>query len=285
MRAAAIVCLILMIAVSVPAQAADVAAGIKQVQEGDFEGAIGTLAAAAAELQTRPERLRDLVQAYVYLGVAHVALDQAPEARRAFGEAAARDPKLRLSPQSFSPKVIAAFEEARRAVAPPPRKGGARTGWLLGGAAAGAATAAVILSRGDDAADAPVIANARMATPVIECPDESDQRPITFAVTVDARNPANVPLAIQSVTVVATIVSSPAIPSEVDTVSNNPATTIPMAVPARTNTTVRVESFLLCGNGPGGPSRFNEWSVRVTLATSAGVFVLDSADRLHVTIP
>jgi hypothetical protein len=282
MRATALLCLVLM-AVSAPAQAADVAAGIKQVQDGDFEGAITTLEAAAGELQARPDRARDLVQAYVYLGVAHVALDQPEAARRAFGEAAARDPKLRLSPQSFSPKVIAAFEEARRAAAPP-RKGGARTGWLLGGAAAGAATA-VILSRGGDAADAPVIANARMATPVIECPDESDQRPITFAVSVDARNPGDVPLGIQSVSVVATIVSSPAIPSEVDTVSNQPATTIPMAVPARTNTTVRVESFLLCGNGPGGPSRFNEWSVRVTLATSSGVFVLESADRLHVNIP
>ena len=284
MRATAVLCVVLALAVSVPAQAADVAAGIKQVQEGDFEGAITTLEAAAHELQARPERQRDVVQAYVYLGVAHVALDQPEEARRAFGEAVARDGRLRLSPQSFSPKVIAAFEEARRAAAPP-RKGGARTGWVLGGAAAGAAAAAVILSRGGDAADAPVIANARMATPVIECPDESEARPIMFAVSVDARNPANVPLAIQSVTVVATIVSSPAIPSEVDTVSNNPATTIPMAVPARTNTTVRVESFLLCGNGPGGPSRFNEWSVRVTLATSSGVFVLESADRLHVNIP
>jgi hypothetical protein len=261
--------------------AADVAAGIRQVQEGDFEGAVATLDAAARDLSGRPERKADLVQAYVYLGVALVALEQPDRARRSFDQALVEDPKLRLSPQTFSPKVVAAFEEARRAVRP--GKGAGARGWILGGAAAGAAAAAVIAVSGGES-EPPPFRNARMATPVIECPEGSADLPITFGVSVDAHNSGGTALTIDSVTVVATIVASPAIPEEVGTASNRPATAIPAAVPPGADAGVRVDSTLLCGNA-GGPNRFNEWSVRVTLATSAGVFSLESADRLHVNIP
>jgi hypothetical protein len=46
-----------------------------------------------------------------------------------------------------------------------------------------------------------------------------------------------------------------------------------------------VDSTLLCGNAPNDAIRFNEWAVRVTLTTSAGVFTAEAADRLRVNIP
>jgi hypothetical protein len=48
---------------------------------------------------------------------------------------------------------------------------------------------------------------------------------------------------------------------------------------------VRAETSLLCANGTGDSPRFNEWSGRLTLSTSAGVFTLVTADRLRVNIP
>jgi hypothetical protein len=64
-----------------------------------------------------------------------------------------------------------------------------------------------------------------------------------------------------------------------------PATTIPATIATGGRTTVRVDSTLLCDNGPGDSARFNEWSGRVTLTTSAGVFTVETADRLRVNIP
>jgi hypothetical protein len=144
----------------------------------------------------------------------------------------------------------------------------------------GATAAAVIVGAGGDGA---AFLNARMATPVIVCPEGSADVPITFGVLVDA-HPGGTRVTIESVTVVAIIVASPDIPEEVGVSSNYPATAMPAAVPADADTTVRVDSTLRCGNA-GGPPRFNEWTVRVTLSTSAGVFALETADRLRVNIP
>lgn len=286
MRRYAIAAVFLLVATATApagAQAPEVASGIQKVQEGDFEGAVLDLNAAARTLEGRPERKRDLVQAYVYLGVAHVALEQPEQAQRSFTEALARDPKLRLSAQMFPPKVLAAFEDARRK-ARAGRGGGSRAGWIAGGAAAGAAAAAVIASSGDGA-KAPSVVNARMATPVIECPNGSDERPIGFGLLVDVRNRGGRALPVTSVTMVAVIVASPAIPSEVGLASNRPAVAVPSTIPAGTDSTLRVDSTMLCGNGPEDAFRYNEWSVRLTLTTSAGVFTIEAADRLRVNIP
>jgi hypothetical protein len=84
---------------------------------------------------------------------------------------------------------------------------------------------------------------------------------------------------------VAVIVASPAVPSEVGLASNRPAVAVPSTIPAGTDSTLRVDSTMLCGNGPEDAFRYNEWSVRLTLTTSAGVFTIEAADRLRVNIP
>ncbi len=92
--------------------------GIQQLKSGDFETAVITLDRVVRRLAARPESRRDLVEARVQLGVAYVGLGQSEAARTQFREAVVLDPALRLSPEDFSPKVLAAFEAARGQVAP-----------------------------------------------------------------------------------------------------------------------------------------------------------------------
>jgi hypothetical protein len=75
------------------------------------------------------------------------------------------------------------------------------------------------------------------------------------------------------------------ITSEIGFSSSEPSMASPMSIAGGGRGTVQVESRLICGNGRGDPQRVNEWSGSVTLSTSAGVFALETADRLHVNIP
>ena len=81
-------------------------------RRGDFEGAVATLGPVADRLAAKGGH--DAAQACLYLGIAHLALDQRDAARARFREALGHEPSLRLGPDRFSPKVIAAFEDARR---------------------------------------------------------------------------------------------------------------------------------------------------------------------------
>jgi hypothetical protein len=274
------------LAQTAPAPGADVAAGIRQVEEGDFEGAVVTLEAAAARLRGDPQGLRLLVQADIQLGVAHVALDHMPQALQAFAEALALDPGLRLGPDRFSPKVLRAFETAReqsaRRTAATPRRSSRRTPLLLGGGVAVAAGVVAIATRGGGAT--PTFSGARFGTPVRVCENGSVNLPLPFTILVEATSPAGEPVTITSATSVVTIVAG-TISSEIGFASSRETLVVPASIPARQSVTLQLTSSLLCGNGPEDPPRFNEWSGRVTLTASAGVFMLDVADRMRVNIP
>lgn len=155
-----------------PAQSSDpdLAAGIRQVNEGDFEAALLTLDGAVRRLQSEPGRSRDLAQAYLYLGIAYLGLDQEQPARTKFREALAHDRSLRLSPDRYPPKVIRVFDAALQEVgitpadtsrpAPQPqrqeptrsqapqKKGGSKLPWILLGVGAVGAGAALALGGG-----------------------------------------------------------------------------------------------------------------------------------------
>jgi hypothetical protein len=120
----------------------ELAAGIKQVEEGDYTGAIVTLdgAASALRLSKDVSRARDLAQAYLYLGIAYVGLGHETSAKAKFREALSQSGELSLSPKQFPPKVIELFEvakeEGRPAVAAAPakeKKGGSKKGLVFGG--------------------------------------------------------------------------------------------------------------------------------------------------------
>lgn len=285
------------------AQATDpeLAAGVRQVSEGDFEGAVLTLDAAARRLAADGNRKGELVEAYVHLGIALVALDQRSAARERFRLALALDPRLTLGPERYSPKVIGVFEEARREAAAetaraaeakagpakPPRGGGSsKVVWAALGVA-GAAGGIVLATRGSGPGPTGTPARftgARFETPVLGCPDGSVDLPLKLSILVDAEG-GSTATAVTSVSAVLIIKESPAFPGEVGFASNAPASVSPQSVPARTSMTLRIETTLLCGNGAGDEGRFNVWSGKLTLATSSGAVILETVDTLRVNIP
>jgi hypothetical protein len=269
--------------------------GIQQVDEGDFERAISTLEPAAQRLAQSSGP--DAAQAFVYLGIAQLALDQREAALLSFGRALDLDPDLTLSPDLFSPKIRRALEEARRERDTPVRasgsatseskKGGPTRYLLLAGAGIGAGVGIAALARGDDSSSVSSgevqFSGARFAPPAIECPDGVVDLPIAVGLEVDARNPGEAST-LRAVSSTLIIVSSPAVPEEVGFASSAPTTASPSVVPAGT-TTLRLQTTLQCSNGTGGEPRYNEWSGRVTLATGTGAVTLETVDRLRVNIP
>jgi hypothetical protein len=262
-------------------------AGIRQVKEGDFEGAVLTLDVVARRFSEDSSHSRDLAQANLYLGIAYVGLDQRPAAKERFHRAVEADRNLSLSPDRFSPKVLALFEEARREVEAQgkgPTKGGSKAPWIILGAG-GVAAAAVLIATGSSSAPGEAqFTGARFGTPVIECPNGFKGDPISFTILVDAHNGTSNSVTLSSVTSTIIIVSSD-IPSEIGQASSLESTVTPGTVGAQSNATLAVTSGVRCFNDFGDPPRFNEWSGKLTLTTSAGVYVLDTADRLRINIP
>lgn len=262
----------------------DVAEGIRQVKEGDFEGAVLTLDSAVRRLAGQPGSERLLVQAYLQLGVALVALDQREPARARFREALGLDPTLRLGAEAYSPKVIAVFEEARKeASARAPKAGSKNLGLVLLGVGVAAAGTALAL-RGGEEAVATGFSAARFGTRTVVCADASIEVPVDVSVLVEG-SAGSKPVTVLSATMDLTVVSSPDVPIEVGMVSRRPTTGItPPSLVARSSVTLRVDSSLLCTNFAGGPARFQEWTARVTLTTSDGVFNLETSDRMRVEL-
>ncbi len=299
----AVALIALLVAGPLLAQATDpeLAAGMRQVSEGDFEGAVLPLDAAARRLAADGTRKGDLVQAYVHLGIALVALDQRSAARERFRLAVALDPRLTLGPERYSPKVIGVFEEARREAAAetaraaeakaspakPARGGGSSKAVWIGLGVAGVGGGIVLATRGNGQGPPATQArftNTRFGTPVLGCPDGSVDLPLPLSILVDAQG-GSTATTITSVSAVLIIKESPAFPGEVGFASNAPASVSPQSVPAAASMTLRIDTTLLCGNGAGDEPRFNTWSGNLTLATSSGLVTLQTADTLRVNIP
>jgi hypothetical protein len=139
----------------------DLAEGVRQVTEGDFEGAVLTLDAVIRGLAGDPARVKQAAQAYLYLGVAYVGLGQEAIARAKFRQALIRDRTLRMGIEEFPQRAIRAFEAARQAFEASAnleketrRKGTKAALVLLGIGGAGAAGAALALA-GDRANQPP----------------------------------------------------------------------------------------------------------------------------------
>jgi hypothetical protein len=145
----------------------EVAKGIALVDEGDYDTAIVTLDGAARRLAVDGTKVKDLSQAYLYLGIAYVGKGHEAAAKAKFREAVSRIRDLTLSADRYPPKVIdlfeAAKEEARRdgtgpssaGRTPAPaemeeRGGGGKKVLLIGGGAAVAGGAAFLLLKSDE---------------------------------------------------------------------------------------------------------------------------------------
>ena len=147
-----------------PAVDREVAKGIHQVDEGEYDTAILTLDAAARRLAAASPASKDLGQAYLYLGIAYLAKGQEISARARFRDAVKQARDLNLSPEKFAPRVIEEFERAReeerkspsaKAVAPSEKSDGGSTKWILaaGGVAVVGAAGVLVLGGGGEAFD------------------------------------------------------------------------------------------------------------------------------------
>jgi hypothetical protein len=282
-------------ALAAAAQDPGLAAGIRQVEEGDFEGAVATLGSAVHRLAVKGGH--DAAQACLYLGIAQLALDQRDAAGARFREALGHEPSLRLGPDRFSPKVIAAFEDARRereaatrATAPETMpetgKGATARAVLLAGAAAAVGGGILYVGRGDTkppGGGEVTFTGARFGTPVLDCPNGTTGTPLAVAIDLTAQNSTGSDLTLGAVSAVLIIVASPSVPSEVGFASTAPAMVAPDTLRPGT-TSLRVQTTLTCANGAGDGSRFNEWRGRVTLAAGAAQAV-ETADTMRVNLP
>jgi len=138
-----------------PPADAEVAAGMKQVDDGDYDRAILTLDNAARRLAGDPARAAELSQAYLYLGIAYIGKGHEAAAKAKFREALKQIKDLTLSPEKFPPKVIDAFEEAKHEAAtaaaepaPVGKKGGSKKALVIGGLAAAAAVGVAVAAGG-----------------------------------------------------------------------------------------------------------------------------------------
>lgn len=276
----------------------ELAAGVRQVEEGDFEGAIVTLDPVARRLAAAGGA--PAAQACLYLGIAQLALGQREAALARFREALAHQPSLRLTPDRYSPKVISAFEEARRTreaeAQPTPAtssatksggKGRGRTVLITGAAlAAGVGAALALGGRHSQSGSGPEVAfmAARFGTPVLECPNDTSGTPLPVTIDLNAQNGSGNDVAITAASVVLIIVSSPAVPGEVGFAGTAPALVAPATVRPGSNA-LRVSTTLNCANGAGDASRFNEWKGRVTLTTASGAQTIETADTMRVNLP
>lgn len=267
--------------------------GVQQVESGDLEGAVSTLQAVVERLRARSDRSPDLVRAYIYLGIAHVGLNDVDTARARFRDALALDPRRRLSDSDFSPKVVAVFEEARRDAPPsmvPKSSGSSATPLILIGAGGAAVGAGVLVAGGggggNDAEEGSVrFSDARFSTPSIVCNNGEEDAELPVAILVNATSSRADTVMIPSVTASLTIVSSPAAPDEVGAISQRPATISPSAVGPNSTVTLRVDTTMGCGNRFGNPSRYNDWSGEVRLISTAGAATVRTSDRLRVDNP
>ena len=108
------------------------AEGIALVQQGDFEAAVLKLDEASRRLAADPSLrtsrppaaglTRPLADAYLYLGISYLELNQELNARAKFREVLKVEPTRKLSDRVFSPQIIRVFEAARVEMFPNEKK-------------------------------------------------------------------------------------------------------------------------------------------------------------------
>ena len=112
---------------SLPAQTAsqdaELARGIRQVEDGELEEAVTTLDGVVRRLPTQRGAERDLATAHLYLAMAHLGLSRIEQAKAEVREAWKSDRRLVLDPKRYPPTIIKFFDEAKQdqgAAAPTP---------------------------------------------------------------------------------------------------------------------------------------------------------------------
>lgn len=155
---------------------ADLATGIQQVQDGYYEKAVITLDPVVRRLTGDAGHAKELERAYIYLGVAYVAVGRPDQAKAQFRGAIAvmrtepehRSGKIKdlsLASFGFSPKVTQVFEEAKREarVEAGEKDTTAKLPLILGGVALAGGGVAIALAKGESAAPPPSAAHVQVS--------------------------------------------------------------------------------------------------------------------------
>jgi len=132
------------VAAQAPVEDEELANGIRQAQEGDFDEAVVTLDGVVRRLAAQPGRAKELARAYTYLAIAYYGLSQEQMAKARFLEAWRADPEMELSSSEFPPRILRFLEEAAeeaRKAGPAPTKAGAAPAPAPGGASGTTAAA------------------------------------------------------------------------------------------------------------------------------------------------
>ncbi len=189
---------------------ADLARGIRQVEEGDLSAAIITLDGVIQRAGGAGDRNAELALAHLYLGIAHLGVSQEERAKAEMREAWRNNKGMKLDPKKFPPRVIQAYEEAKtdaaagqksadssQAPARDPKKGGggSKAVLILGGVAA--AGGGIALAGGGSSSGGPTAAPLATPAPTPQptptpTPTPAPMCTITVATSPDAPAPAGV---------------------------------------------------------------------------------------------
>jgi hypothetical protein len=178
---------------------ADMATGIRQVREGDFDAALITLDGVVKRLSGQQAQAKELARAYTYLAIAYVGLAQQESARAKFLAAWKADRNMTLSPKEFPPNII---------------QGGGHTGLILLGVGAGAAAIVAVAAAGKGSSTPPTTLTPPPATladlsATVDSPQASSNISCTDNVflTVTLRNAARSSVSVSAVRVEHTLLS------------------------------------------------------------------------------
>jgi len=110
---ATVLCTVQVSAARAVAADTSLAAGIRQVQSGEFEPGIATLADFVKKASGDRTRSKDLVQAYLWIGVAYVRLREERKAMDTLLDAIRQDEGLSLSEEDVPPEFLKVFRKAK----------------------------------------------------------------------------------------------------------------------------------------------------------------------------
>ena len=179
-----------------PLQAADgpgtlVSEGQSLMKQGDYESAVLKLDEAARLLATDPTRTRLLADAYLYLGISYVELNQELNARGKFKEVLRKEPQRLLSDAEYSQQVIRVFEAARLELYPKKKNRFVPLLLIAGGGTAAAGVAVAASSGEDTPTTATTVPSTSSSTPLGGGGGNPTPTPTT--VVIDPGNPTRTP--------------------------------------------------------------------------------------------
>jgi hypothetical protein len=215
------------------------AEGIALVQQGDFEAAVLKLDEAARRLAADPSRrpadparARPLADAYLYLGISFLELNQELNARAKFREVLKVEPTRKLSDRVFSPQIIRVFEAARVEMFPNERKKRSILPLLLiaGGGAASAGVAVATSGGEAPATTQPATTTSTTLT------GTGGGNPTTTSTTV-ATDPGPSPTTTTTLPGATTTTMPPATTTTTTTLPGSTTTTTSTTLPGSTTTT------------------------------------------------